>query len=92
MSVNMNGAIPEKYRKKTYGRNYYSIDFELSDRLTAEQYRSQLDKNAVLPIIGILEIGNYKIPVTQKELEKLKETSIEAIHQVSMSYRLGLLK
>jgi len=88
----MNAAVPEKYRKKNYGKNYYSIDFEVSDRLTAEQYKNQYDKNAIRPVIGVLEIGNHKIPVTQKELEKLKETAVEAMHQVSMSYRLGMLK
>lgn len=92
MSVNMNGAVPEKYRKNNYGKNYYAIDFEVSDRLTAEQYQSQFDKNAIRPVVGVLEIGNQKIPVTQKELEKIKETAIEAIHQVNMSYRLGMLK
>ena len=92
MSVNMNDAIPDSRRKPEYGKNYYTIDFDMSDTLTEQQYKTQWEKGAKRPVIGTLEIGNSNIPVTLKELEKLRETITEAINTTDMAYRLGRLQ
>ena len=92
MSVNLNAAIPDSKRKNNYGKNYYDIDFEVSDRLTATEYNNQWEKGARRPVVGVLEIGKNKIPVTLKELEKIRETITEGMYTVDMSYRLGKLK
>lgn len=92
MSVNMNAAVPASYRKKEYGKNYYTIDFDMSDTLTERAYEKQWEKGAVRPVVGTLEIGTSKVPVTLKELEKLRATVNEAIGVTEMSYRLGRLR
>jgi hypothetical protein len=92
MSVNMNAAIPDNKRNKNYGKNYYAIDFEMSDRLTANDYANQWNKGARRPVVGVVEIGNSRIPMTLKELEKLRETITDAIYTTDMAYRLGQLK
>ena len=92
MSVNLNAAIPDNKRKNNYGKNYYAIDFELSDKLTANEYSRQWDKGANRPVVGTLEIGKANIPVTLKELEKLRETITDAIYTTEMAYRLGKLQ
>jgi len=92
MSVNLKHAIPFEKRHNKWGKNYFTIDFEMSDKLTASQYENQYDKYAVRPVVGVIEIGNHKIPMTMKELERMKETIYDAMYQVEAAYRLGKLK
>lgn len=92
MSVNMNAAVPSKYRKEEYGKNYYTIDFDMSNTLTEHAYENQWEKGAIRPVVGTIEIGKSSIPVTLKELEKLRSTINEAIGVTEMSYKLGRLR
>lgn len=92
MSVNLNNAISSNDRKNNYGKNYYSIDFELSSRLREDEYKNQWNKGVTRPVIGVLEIGKSKVPVTLKELEKLRETITDAMYVTDMAYKLGKLQ
>ena len=91
MSVNMNNAISDDKRKNTYGKNYYSIDFDMSNKLTESSYKNQWNKDAIRPVVGVLEIGTTRVPVTVKELEKLAETITDALYTTEMAFRLGKL-
>jgi hypothetical protein len=92
MSVNLSHATPMDKRHNRWGKNYYSIDFELNDKLSSSAYARQFDKQATRPVVGVLEIGKSKVPVTLKELEKLRETITEAMYTVDVAYRLGKLR
>lgn len=92
MGVNLSEATPDKFRHKRFGKNYWDIDFDVSNKLTAEQYANQYEKGVVRPIVGVLRIGGLQVPVTKKELEKIRETTYDAEHAVDMSYKLGQLK
>lgn len=86
MSVNNRYAIDEK-RVKRFGKLYSSIDFDISDNLTAEQY---FTKNDYQPI-GKFFIGKNSFEVTFKELEKIQETVYEARQAMERAYQIGLL-
>jgi len=86
MSVNSRFAIDEK-RVKRFGKLYSSIDFDLSNNLTAEQY---ITKNEY-QVIGKFCIANKSFDVTFKELERIEETCKEARSAMERAYQIGLL-
>ena len=92
MGVNLSEATPDKFRHKRFGKNYWDIDFDVSEKLTANEYANQYEKGVNRPVIGVLRIGKLSIPVTKKELERIRETTYDAEHTVDMAYRLGQLK
>ena len=86
MSINGRYGIDES-RVKRFGKNHSSIDFDLRDNLTADQY---LTKGDYTPV-GNFVIGKNHIPVTIKELEKIEQTCKDARSALLQAYRLGLL-
>ena len=86
MSVNSRFAIDEK-RVKRFGKLYSSIDIDLSDNLTAEQYFTKNDYQT----IGEFVIGNKKFPITIKELQRIEETCRDAKSALERAYQIGLL-
>ena len=92
MSVNSRHAIPKNKRHDRWGKNYFTIDFELSDNISNKQYENQYEKGAYRPVVGEIEIGGHIIPVTQKEMERLRETINDGISTIDTAYRLGKFK
>mgnify|MGYP003150878089 CR=1 FL=1 len=86
MSVNSRYAINEK-RVKRFGKLYSSIDFDASDKLTAEQFYTKNDYQ----VIGEFCIGKNKFPITFKELDRIEETCKEAKAALQRAYQIGLL-
>ena len=86
MSVNCRYAIDEK-RVKRFGKLYSSIDFDVSDKLTAEQFYTKNDYQ----VIGEFCIGKNKFPITFKEIDRIEETCREAKAALQRAYQIGLL-
>ena len=86
MSVNSRYAIDEK-RVKRFGKLYSSIDFDVSDKLTAEQFYTKNDYQ----VIGEFCIGKNKFPITFKEIDRIEETCREAKAALQTAYQIGLL-
>jgi len=86
MSVNSRYAIDEK-RVKRFGKLYSSIDFDVSDKLTAEQFYTKNDYQ----VIGEFCIGKNKFPITFKEIDRIEETCREAKAALQRAYQIGLL-
>ena len=86
MSVNSRYAIDEK-RVKRFGKLYSSIDFDVSDKLTAEQFYTKNDYQ----VIGEFCIGKSKFPITFKEIDRIEETCREAKAALQRTYQIGLL-
>ena len=86
MSVNSRYAIAEK-RVKRFGKLYSSIDFDVSDKLTAEQFYTKNDYQ----VIGEFCIGKNKFPITFKEIDRIEETCREAKAALQRAYQIGLL-
>ena len=87
MSVNSRYAIDEK-RVRRLGKLYSSIDFDVSETITAEQFKTKNDYQ----VIGNFYIGKHKFPITFKELERIEETLHEAKNALQRSYQIGLLQ
>jgi hypothetical protein len=86
MSINNRFGIDEK-RVKRFGKNYASIDFDMKDKLRADDYRTKGD---YMPV-GNFVIGNKEVPVTIKEIEKIEQTAREALGALRQAYQLGLM-
>tara|TARA_B110000285_G_C14879291_1_gene493072 strand:+ start:268 stop:531 length:264 start_codon:yes stop_codon:yes gene_type:complete len=87
MSINGRYGIDET-RVKRFGKNYASIDFDIKDNLSGEDYRTRGEYTPV----GNFVIGNVQMPVTVKEIEKIEETAREALLALRQSYQLGLMR
>jgi|3_EtaG_2_1085321.scaffolds.fasta_scaffold134956_1 hypothetical protein len=88
--INQSFAIPDKAkeRQKRYGRNYSSIDFEIVvDKMLEKRVLSDPE-----PVIGKLEMGNYKIAMTYSECARTIETLVQTLETYEKSYRLGSFK
>jgi hypothetical protein len=86
MSINNRFGIDEN-RVKRFGKNYSSIDFDIKENLSAEEFYTKGD---YMPV-GKFVIGDRQIPVTVKELEKIEQTAREAQSALRQAYRLGLM-
>jgi hypothetical protein len=87
MSVNSRYAISEK-KVQRLGKLYSSIDFDVSENITAEQFKTKNDYQ----VVGNFLIGRQKFPITFKEIERIEETLHEAKNALHRSYQLGLLQ
>ena len=86
-SVNHSFATPSEIKSKQnrFGKNYASVDFQMSDKITESNY-----KDKALPI-GFLKIGNKEIELTFHECNKIISTLENAtmIHQRKI--KLGIV-
>jgi hypothetical protein len=73
---------------KRNGKLFASLDFDIDNSLTADQYY----KNNEHQVVGELVIGRFKFPVTIKELEKLEQTCKDARSSLRHMYQLGLMR
>jgi hypothetical protein len=86
--VNMGGATHEKDRDRlrSLGNNYNSIDFEMSDVITEENYKDKSEP------IGTLVIGNRSVDLTWSECNKLMQTLSDAQLVHKRKIQLGLFQ
>jgi hypothetical protein len=87
MSINNRFGIDEN-RVKRFGKNYSSIDFDIKENISADEFYTKGD---YVPV-GKFVIGDRQIPVTVKELEKIEQTAREAQSALRQAYRLGLMR
>lgn len=85
-SVNGYGATNEKDRErlKKLGKNYNSIDFEMSNKITITNY-----KDRSIPI-GDLLVGNQRVELTWSECNKIITTLEDAKSTHHRKIQLGL--
>jgi hypothetical protein len=84
--VNQSFVISDKdtERFEKLGKNYNSIEFELSDTLTEHNIGQKTTP------IGKLVIGNYQIELTYSECNKIISTLEDAQLITKQSRRLGI--
>jgi len=83
-SLNQTAAIGRK-KVEHLGKNYASIDFEISDKVDATEFKYAKMK----PIVGTFVIGNKRVDVTLSELNHIASTAIAATQQCDLAYRMG---
>tara|TARA_R110001592_G_scaffold308499_1_gene582539 strand:- start:147 stop:416 length:270 start_codon:yes stop_codon:yes gene_type:complete len=82
-----NAFAYDKKRAKRMGKLYSTIDFNVSDKISAELFAKVPEK----PIVGQLEIGGKSFDVTYQELDAIQSTLQEAKRTVESKYRMGLM-
>jgi hypothetical protein len=87
MGINHRYGYDQK-RTRRYGALFSSIDFELSEELTVDDYQK---KSEIKPI-GAFCIGNKKFNVTFKELQRILETAQSAEASLRKKYRMGQMR
>ena len=90
MGINLSEASKEEHTR--FGDHYWSIDFYPNEHLSGEEYKKSFDSKSVSPVLGLLQIGKHRIPITHRELQKLSETINDAIHTMNSAYNSGYLK
>ncbi len=85
-TVNQGGATHHKDRKKfeSMGKNYNSIDFELSDKITLSNYKERSNP------IGDLVVGGKRVELTWSECNKIITTLEDAKSTHHRKIQLGL--
>tara|TARA_R110001592_G_scaffold10240_1_gene53493 strand:+ start:768 stop:1064 length:297 start_codon:yes stop_codon:yes gene_type:complete len=85
-TVNQGGATHHKDRKKfeSMGKNYNSIDFELSDKVTLSNYKERSNP------IGDLVVGGKRVELTWSECNKIITTLEDAKSTHHRKIQLGL--
>jgi len=83
-SLNQVAAVSRK-KVEHLGKNYASIDFEISDRVDATEFKYAKMK----PIVGTFVIGNKRVEVTLSELNHIASTAVAATQQCDLAYRMG---
>tara|TARA_R100000541_G_scaffold59115_1_gene71898 strand:+ start:1456 stop:1752 length:297 start_codon:yes stop_codon:yes gene_type:complete len=85
--VNQGGATHKKDAdklNKNFGKNYNSIDFEMSDNLRLDNYKEKTNP------IGRLVVGNQKIDLTWSECNKIFTTLLDAQQTHRRKIQLGM--
>mgnify|MGYP006954771462 FL=1 len=85
--INQGGATQQKDRDKMklqYGKNYNSIDFEMSDKITLANYKERTNP------IGDLLVGGKKVELTWSECNKIITTLEDAKTSHQRKIQLGL--
>ena len=83
-SLNQVAAINED-KVKHFGKNYASIDFEISERVNPDDFKYAKMK----PIVGTFVIGNKRVDVTYSELNHIMRTAAHSMEQCDQAYRMG---
>jgi hypothetical protein len=86
MSVNSRFAIDQKKVRK-FGQFYGTIDFDSSDKVSAEVFANNPNK----PVVGDFIIGNHTYGVTMDELEYIEQTCRNARETILKRYRFGMM-
>ena len=86
MSVNNRHSI-DTTKTKHYGKYYSTIDFEIDEKVTAEQFRRAPER----PVLGSFEIAGKSYPLTWTELDTIERTAKEAKIVIMQRYRMGLM-
>jgi len=81
---------PKKVHDR-FGQNYFKMDFLMNNELSENMYEMEGKSRRYFPI-GEIQIGSKTIPMTLKELERLKETIHEAEVAYHRKYQMGLLR
>lgn len=85
--INQGGATHQNDRDKMklqYGKNYNSIDFEMSDKITLANYKERTNP------IGDLLVGGKKVELTWSECNKIITTLEDAKTSHQRKIQLGL--
>ena len=85
--INQTWAYDQKHVRR-YGKLFASIDFEVNENISAENFRKQPNK----PVVGKLMIGGKKFDVTFQELDQIQRTLQAAKEVVNKRYKLGLMR
>ena len=85
-TVNQGGATHHKDRKKfeSMGKNYNSIDFEMSENLRLDNYKERSNP------IGDLVVGGKRVELTWSECNKIITTLEDAKSTHHRKIQLGL--
>ena len=84
--VNNTAAYDQKKVRK-YGKLFSSIDFEVSDTISAHYF-----ENNEKPVVGKLHIGGKTFDVTYQELDMIQRTLQSAKETVNKKYKLGMMR
>ena len=84
--VNNTASYNQKKVRK-YGKLYGSIDFEVSDTISAHYF-----ENNETPIVGKLHIGGKTFNVTYQELDAIAKTMSVAKDTVNRKYKMGMMR
>jgi len=84
--INQTWAYDQKHVRKL-GKLYESIDFEVNENLSAENFRKEPNK----PVVGKLMIGGKQFDVTFQELDQIQRTLQTAKDVVNKRYKLGMM-
>lgn len=87
--VNQGGATHKKDADKlnaSFGKNYNSIDFEMSEHLRLDNYKEKTNP------IGTLIVGNQRIDLTWSECNKIFTTLLDAQQTHRRKIQLGLFQ
>jgi len=84
--VNQSFGIDEKSKKRfeKLGKNYNSIDFEISDSLTESNINTKTNP------IGKLIVGNQRVELTYSECNKIISTLSDAQLIIKQKQKLGI--
>jgi hypothetical protein len=85
--INQTWAYDQKHVRR-YGKLYASIDFEVNENISAENFRKTPNK----PVVGKLMIGGKKFDVTFQELDQIQRTLQAAKEVVNKRYKLGFMR
>lgn len=88
MSLNSKYGMSTEHTTKAFGELFSTIDFNLNDELTNENFRNQGKKTKV----GTLEISNKSFNVNLHDLYQIMETCQNAINTIYKKYQLGLMR
>ena len=83
-SLNHTAAI-DSNRVAHLGKNYASIDFEIKEHVSPNDFKFAKMK----PIVGTFVIGNRRVDVTYSELNQIMSTAKEATQLCDQAYRMG---
>lgn len=85
MSTNSSNGINANLTRKTCGPIFHTIDFFKNEGFSPEDYKKRNPRIKC----GEMQIGDRKIKLTVKELERIRETAEIALETMYKSYKMG---
>ena len=80
-------AMYDQKKVRKYGKLYGSIDFEVSDTISAHYF-----ENNEKPVVGKLHIGGKTFDVTYQELDMISRTMETAKDCVNRKHKMGMMR